>query len=95
PAGVRGDYFSLGALAYELVTSRPLFATNDLAELFNLHGAWQPPSFAAVCPQAEVAIREAFAHALDKEVTTRELDLAAIASWAAPLDTAGLGMPAI
>jgi serine/threonine-protein kinase len=86
-ADATADYFSLGALAYELVTCRPLFTTNDLAELLHLHGTSLPASFAAACPDAESAIGQAFAHALDKDVMTRKLDLAEIATWAAPVDS--------
>ncbi len=93
-AEASADYFSLGAVAYELVTCRPLFATNDLAALLRLHRTALPASFAAACPQAEAQVAEAFAHALDQDVMTRQLDLGHLASWAAPVDTAALGIPA-
>ncbi len=86
PAGREADYFALAAVAYEMLTSRPLFPSADIGRLVDAHIAWNPASFAEICPGADDELRDALRDAVAPAPDRRKLDLARLCGWSASVD---------
>ncbi|MEX0819184.1 MAG: protein kinase [Pirellulaceae bacterium] len=80
-ADKRADYFSLGCVAYEMLTASPLFQRRPLLELTRDFDAWQPPDFT----QLGTTLTEETAAMLQPLLAitpeARQVDLHRIAMW--------------
>jgi len=93
PVDHRADYYGLGCVVFELLMGKPLFRENDVMKLLQLQMQWsldealsefaqfKPP----VVREISSELRELLEHALAFEAADRNINLAEIASWAAPL----------
>lgn len=68
---VIADVYSLGVLAFELITGRLPFPTNDVLEMLRAHAYEPPPPLSEVHPALPPAFDEALRAALDKSPATR------------------------
>lgn len=77
----RADYFSLGCVAYEMLTGRPLFSRRPVLELIRTFNDWQPPIFT----QLDIALAAETAAVLQPLLSinpeSRGNDLGKIAAW--------------
>ncbi|QDT46054.1 Serine/threonine-protein kinase StkP [Symmachiella dynata] len=86
PAGFPADYFSFGAVVYELLTGKPLFAERKLSQLRKRHAQWNFPDYDVLRPTKNEWSRQLLAECLIRDPQKRRPDLSAIAKWAAPVD---------
>jgi serine/threonine-protein kinase len=87
--GPASDLYSLGAVAYFLLTARPPFTGNNILEVLNAHtsAAVLPPS--ALRPGVPSDLEAVILRLLAKDPTARFLDAGAVESALAACDCAG------
>jgi serine/threonine-protein kinase len=80
PLDARSDFYSLGVIAYELLTGRPPFIDETNVLVMARHVRSAPPPFRSVAPDAEVgpAIEEALLRILSKDPEKRPASAAAM-----------------
>ncbi len=93
PVDHRADYYGLGCVVFELLMGKPLFRENDVMKLLQLQMQWdldkalaefthfKPPAIRKVSDE----LRDLLARTLAFEADDRQVNLADIATWAAPL----------
>jgi hypothetical protein len=86
PFGTAADVFSLGALAWEMVTGKTLFAAKDFATLRKEHDAWKVPDPAAALPGGDPDLVDFLSASLDRDPRRRPESLDRVIAWAAPVD---------
>lgn len=82
----RSDLFSLGCMAYELSTGKPVFQAAMWRELLREQANWVLPPREAIIPVLDEAVYALLSSTLRADPQDRCVDLAEIASWAAPVD---------
>ena len=70
----RTDIYQLGAVLYELLTSRPLFVSQDLLELAYKIGYEEPPPPHRLSPEVPESVSQAVLRALAKRPEERYED---------------------
>jgi CRP-like cAMP-binding protein len=87
--GRAADYWSLGCVAWELLTGEPLFPDSDMMDILRRHARWRLPDFREARPDLSSAAVEALRDSLCLDASRRQLDLPLLSTWSAPVD-AGL-----
>src|SRR5262249_37851014 len=69
----RTDIYSLGSVMYQTVTGQPLFASDDVFDLFLKQVSEKPAPFEVVCPDLKIPTRleQAIFQTLEKEADHR------------------------
>jgi CRP-like cAMP-binding protein len=89
----RADWFSLGCVAYELLTGRPLFDTGGVTEMLHRAAGWLPRNgLPAECPPMSKPLRRFVEQCLQPVADLRRPDFDEAASWAGPCDAELLGI---
>ena len=82
----RADYFSLGCVAWELLTGAPLVGETRIEDILRRHAQWRIPdirdSVPGIDPEWDDLLRECLQSSADR----RQPDLGRIASWAVPVN---------
>jgi CRP-like cAMP-binding protein len=79
---VRADYFALAAVAWEMLTGRPLFEEKRGSWLRKLRKSWQPPDVRTTVPGLPDDLYGFLNTGLAVDPNERRLNLAEIARWA-------------
>jgi len=82
PVDKEADYFSLGCVAYEMLTASPLFSSKNFDELTRDFSRWQPVDFRSLRPDFDEETVGLLQPALGEHPHERQLDIERIASWA-------------
>ncbi len=77
----RADYFSLGCVAYEMITGSQLFTRSILHELIRDFRNWQPPDFARLETPLTAETASMLQPMLAVDPGDRRVALRAISSW--------------
>ena len=77
----RSDYFSLGCVAWEMFSGKPLFSDSAAAELMRDFSKWNPPDWSEAREGLSEDICIALAPSLVVDPADRELDIEQMASW--------------
>ncbi|QDU97917.1 protein kinase domain-containing protein [Lignipirellula cremea] len=85
PITPQTDYFSLGCVAYEMMTGQPLFQNNTIAGLIERVRVWNPSDTRPLRPDYADDIHTFLDHALQNSPLRRYLRLDALAQHAQPL----------
>ncbi len=93
PVGKWTDLFALGHVAFEMVSGRRLFHSNDFWDLSQEVSRWQPPDLEEVLPDVSPEYRQVVRDLLRRDASARRIDFDLIRSWAAPIDVAALEDP--
>lgn len=80
----RADYFSLGCVAWEMLTGTPLFTASSHRQLLLARMHWKSPRFDDVAVNASRPLREFVHQCLQTAPRRRIPDVALAQSWAAP-----------
>lgn len=70
-ADIRSDIYSLGAVLFEMLTGRPPYPTQDLAELAAMHLRAKPPDLSTLCPHVPEAVAQLVRSMLSKDPLRR------------------------
>jgi serine/threonine-protein kinase len=81
-AGVRADYFSLGCIAYEMLTGTPLFLGSTKEEMERDFRNWRPPDLAGRNEQLSAEANQVVQRLLASDPADRDVELRTIAEWA-------------
>lgn len=83
--GCEADLFAMGCIAYELVTGDLRFQGSDVVSLLRQQLEWEMPAREEMGCEISEELYELIARCLSKEADRRNVDLAEIARWAAPV----------
>jgi CRP-like cAMP-binding protein len=89
---VAADLFSLGAVIWELLAGKRLMGTFNFAQIMRMHAAWTPPSVRDRLPHVSPELATIVETCLALDPAERRVDLAQLASWAAPATLLGGGL---
>jgi CRP-like cAMP-binding protein len=78
------DLFSLGAVIWEMLSGKRLMGTFNFAQILRMHSSWTPPSVRDRLPHVSKELAEVIETCLALSPAQRTVDLAKLASWAAP-----------
>uniref|UniRef100_A0A7C2JYF5 Cyclic nucleotide-binding domain-containing protein n=1 Tax=Schlesneria paludicola TaxID=360056 RepID=A0A7C2JYF5_9PLAN len=81
PVTERADYFSLGCVAYEMLTGRKVFPESNVTQIRVRHRDWIAPSLTTDFPAVSHELATMIERALQKNPADREIDLEEIAAW--------------
>ena len=81
----RSDVYALGCIGAEMVTGKPLFSCRNLGELIVAKLSYKPPDAGSFGRPIPPELGDFLACCLEREPLDRDIDLAEVASWAAPL----------
>ncbi len=93
PVGKGTDLFALGLVAFEMVSGRALFRSDDFWILSEELRRWQPPDLQEALPDATAEYRDVVRELLRRDPADRRMDFHQVCSWAAPVDFASLEDP--
>lgn len=93
PVGKNTDLFALGHVAFEMVSGRQLFQSDDLWSLSEEVRRWQPPDLQAVLPDISAEYLQVVRDVLRTNSADRAMDFDLVRSWAAPIDVASFEDP--
>jgi serine/threonine protein kinase len=86
PLDGRTDVYALACIGYELLTGGPLFTARNFFELVHAKSGDPLPEREALGVEVSEELYEALWRGLRRDPKARDVDLAALAGWAAPLD---------
>ena len=95
PVGKSTDLFALGHVAFEMVSGRQLFQSNDFWSLSKELRSWQPPDLQQALPGISAEYLQVIEGVLRRDPADREMDFNLVRSWAAPIDVDSLEDPRI
>lgn len=81
----RADLFALGCIVYELLTGRPLFQARKFGQLIEERLQWSLPDRDEIAPALDPELYTLLKDCLGEAADERNVDLEAIAHWAAPI----------
>jgi CRP-like cAMP-binding protein len=82
----RSDLFSLGCIAYELLTGEPLFKARRLPDLLKERRTWTMPPASQIDAELDQELYGFLCRALSPEPEDRRINFSEIAGWSAPVD---------
>jgi len=82
----RADIYSLGCLAYALLTGREPFGGEDFGEVLYQKLTWRLPSRRRIGKDISIELYDFLHASLQREPSKRKVNLSKIANWASPLD---------
>jgi serine/threonine protein kinase len=88
----RSDLYALGCMVYEMLAGHPLYRSEKFSTLLKERARWMMPTSAEVRPGLDPDLYQLLQQALAEEPQDRDVDLAALARWAAPCGLAALGI---
>lgn len=88
----RADLYALGCMVYEMLAGHPLYRSEKFSTLLKERARWMMPTSAEVRPGLDPDLYQLLQQALAEEPQDRDVDLAALARWAAPCGLAALGI---
>lgn len=81
------DLYALGCIAYEALTGHRLFNARNVLALAREKAAWQLPAPEQIRPNLAEDLHAMLRAALEPKPGTRDVDLAQLETWDAPLDS--------
>ncbi|MEO1995103.1 MAG: protein kinase [Planctomycetaceae bacterium] len=75
------DYFSMGCVAYEMLTAKPICPAKSIPELLQRLTNWEVPDMKKECPDISDEFSQTVEGCLSKEAESRHLDFGVVASW--------------
>jgi CRP-like cAMP-binding protein len=88
--GPAADVFSLGLVAWDMLTGESLLPETDWIGLLRHHARWDPIRLDEAKPHVTPATFDFLTRSLQPEPELRRVDLESIAAWAEPIDIARL-----
>jgi serine/threonine-protein kinase len=88
--GPEADYFSLGLVAWEMLTGQPLLPQTDWVGLLRHRANWDMSRLDEQRRRVDLTTYDFLRHALHPEPRQRRVDLNEVASWAGPVDVSRL-----
>ncbi len=95
PVGKSTDLFGLGHVAFEMVSGRRLFHSDDFWSLSEEVRSWEPPDLQEALPGVSAEYLQVVRGVLRRDPADRQMDFDRVRSWAAPVDVASLEDPPI
>lgn len=84
------DYFAMGCVIYEMLTSAPLIPETDWLNLLRHHADWTLPNFEQLCPGLDAELRDVLTQCLQSSPEDRRLPLDQLIPWADRIDVTKL-----
>ena len=95
-AGERGepksDVFALGCIYFEMLAGRPVFMSSRFTQLLKERANFTMPEPNQIRPGLDRKLYRLLEALLEEDPDARNVDLSALADWAAPVDLAALGV---
>ncbi len=82
----RSDLFSLGCIAYEMLTGSPLFKSSSWPDLVKERSDWTLPRLDGIWIELERTLCEFLLASLAEDPAGRPADLSPLAAWASDVD---------